>query len=353
MLGSGNGQHRRPRQAPAFVVTAGATGAGIALPLLAATGAHAATASTWDRVAQCESGGQWSENSGNGFYGGLQLTLSDWQQYGGTAYAERPDLASRQEQIAVAERVLEAQGVAAWQDCAVQTGLSGGGPAAVVNTGGPSSALAPSGSGMAGRPESGTSGTSGTSGSSAGPSSAASRAATGSASPSAGVSSASSPAGAGPAASSSAPAAAPGSPTAVPSLPSGASASPTAPAPSGSASAGTAGAVPGAQGAAAAAAPSRGRHAKPVAEVAGSAVPAQGDAVGAAAATGSLDPLLLATAPVAQTGGPYTVQPGDSLSQIASDHTVSGDWTALYDANKSAIGSNPDLIHPGQQLNLG
>ncbi|NGO68710.1 transglycosylase family protein [Streptomyces boncukensis] len=121
---SGNGRHRRPRQAPALFVTAGVTGAGLALPLLGASGAHAADAGTWDRVAQCESGGLWSANEENGYYGGLQLTTAMWEQYGGTAYAERPDLASRSQQIAVAEKILAAQGESAFPQCAGKAGLA-------------------------------------------------------------------------------------------------------------------------------------------------------------------------------------------------------------------------------------
>lgn len=107
---SGNGRHRRPRQAPAIFVTAGVTGAGIALPLLGASGAHAADTATWDRVAQCESGGVWSAASGNGYYGGLQLTQEMWDNYGGSAYASRPDYASRSQQIAVAQSILDDRG---------------------------------------------------------------------------------------------------------------------------------------------------------------------------------------------------------------------------------------------------
>ncbi|RCG17858.1 LysM peptidoglycan-binding domain-containing protein [Streptomyces diacarni] len=114
---SGNGRHRRPRQAPALFVAAGVTGAGIALPLLGATGAHAADASPWDRVADCESGGVWSANNGHGYYGGLQLDLDTWKYYGGTVYADRPDLASRSQQIAVGEKILEAEGPRSFPHC--------------------------------------------------------------------------------------------------------------------------------------------------------------------------------------------------------------------------------------------
>ncbi|MBH5336605.1 transglycosylase family protein [Streptomyces pactum] len=132
---SGTGRHRRPRQAPAIVVAAGVTGAGIALPLLGASAAHAADTHTWDRVAECESGGMWSANSGNGFYGGLQLTLDMWKTYGGTAYAPRPDLASRSQQIAVAETMLRDRGPQGWPACALDAGLTEGGAAPEVNPG--------------------------------------------------------------------------------------------------------------------------------------------------------------------------------------------------------------------------
>lgn len=123
-LFSGNGRHRRPRQAPSFVVTAGATGAGLAIPLLGAGAASAADTETWDRVAECESGGLWSADEDNGFYGGLQLDQEIWEEYGGTEHAERPDLASRGQQIDVAERILRAEGTGTWSDCAEDAGLS-------------------------------------------------------------------------------------------------------------------------------------------------------------------------------------------------------------------------------------
>ena len=71
----------------------------------------------WDAVARCESGGNWSINTGNGFYGGLQFTSSTWSAFGGGAYAPRADLASRSQQIAIAEKVLAAQGPGAWPTC--------------------------------------------------------------------------------------------------------------------------------------------------------------------------------------------------------------------------------------------
>ncbi|MDK1348403.1 transglycosylase family protein [Streptomyces sp. 378] len=120
---SGNGRHRRPRQAPALLVAAGVTGSAIAIPLLGASGASAADGTTWDRIADCETGGAWSQNSGNGYYGGLQLSQEDWENHGGLEYAASADLASRSQQISVAERILADQGVGAWRTCGLLSGL--------------------------------------------------------------------------------------------------------------------------------------------------------------------------------------------------------------------------------------
>jgi uncharacterized protein YabE (DUF348 family) len=78
------------------------------------------TGSVWDRLAQCESGGNWSINTGNGYYGGLQFNLSTWQAYGGTGY---PHQHSRETQIAVAERLHAARGFNPWPACADKLGL--------------------------------------------------------------------------------------------------------------------------------------------------------------------------------------------------------------------------------------
>ncbi|GGM24465.1 MULTISPECIES: LysM peptidoglycan-binding domain-containing protein [Micromonospora] len=71
----------------------------------------------WDAIAQCESGGDWSINTGNGFFGGLQFVQSTWEAYGGLQYAPRADLATRAQQIAIAEEVLKGQGIGAWPTC--------------------------------------------------------------------------------------------------------------------------------------------------------------------------------------------------------------------------------------------
>jgi len=77
----------------------------------------APTGRDWDAVAQCESGGNWSINTGNGYYGGLQFSQTTWIAFGGAAYAPRADLAARAQQIAVAEKVLAVQGPGAWPTC--------------------------------------------------------------------------------------------------------------------------------------------------------------------------------------------------------------------------------------------
>ena len=74
-------------------------------------------ANDWTAVAECESGGNWSINTGNGYYGGLQFSQSTWEAFGGGAYAARADLATQSQQIAVAEKVLAGQGKGAWPTC--------------------------------------------------------------------------------------------------------------------------------------------------------------------------------------------------------------------------------------------
>ncbi|MFE2430978.1 transglycosylase family protein [Streptomyces sp. NPDC059373] len=89
----------------------------VAVPMLTATTASAASTSAWDRVAACESTSNWHINTGNGFYGGLQFTNSTWKAFGGTKYAARADLATKNQQIAIAEKVLASQGKGAWPVC--------------------------------------------------------------------------------------------------------------------------------------------------------------------------------------------------------------------------------------------
>ncbi|MFJ8924468.1 LysM domain-containing protein [Streptomyces sp. LamerLS-316] len=134
MLLSSKGKHRRPSKAVRIATLAGVTGAAVAVPLMGATGASAASVDTWDAVAQCESGGNWSINTGNGYYGGLQFSQSSWAAAGGTQYAARADLASKDQQIAAAEKLLDLQGPGAWS-CAGAGGLTNDGVDPGVDTG--------------------------------------------------------------------------------------------------------------------------------------------------------------------------------------------------------------------------
>ncbi|WP_055701487.1 transglycosylase family protein [Streptomyces silaceus] len=123
------GRHRRyqPNRINRASLTVTAGGAGMALPLTVAGTAGAADVDTWNKVAACESTNNWSINTGNGYFGGLQFKQSTWEAYGGTAYAGRADLATKEQQIAVAEKVLDAQGPGAWPVCSAKAGLTRGG----------------------------------------------------------------------------------------------------------------------------------------------------------------------------------------------------------------------------------
>ncbi|NGN66257.1 LysM peptidoglycan-binding domain-containing protein [Streptomyces sp. A7024] len=304
---SGNGRHRRLRQAPAFVVAAGMTGAGIALPLLSAGAAQAADGDTWDRVAQCESGGMWAADTGNGYYGGLQLTPEQWEQYGGDEFAERPDYASRVQQIAVAERILDAEGARAFAHCTDGTELEGDEqspgqgrdslPPSVTpespepsgeptESAEPSEPTEPTASAESERPTEQPS-------ESSGPTESASPSDTPSPSDSTGT-----PGGARHR----------GDPAPDPSA-SAESPEPATPSET----------------------PGTGKHRKPGTGDFGDRDRGSRDA----------------------DRGDYTVRPGDNLSKIAAERSVRGGWPELYADNKDVIGSDPNLIHPGQSLDFG
>ncbi|WP_349876926.1 transglycosylase family protein [Micromonospora sp. HUAS YX12] len=116
---------RSRRTALAAVVAGAAVGAAA----LFGPAAPASAGVNWDAVARCESGGNWKINTGNGYYGGLQFSRATWNGYGGQRYAARADLASRSEQIAVAEKVLRGQGVGAWPVCGRKGGSASAGSA--------------------------------------------------------------------------------------------------------------------------------------------------------------------------------------------------------------------------------
>lgn len=96
-------------------VLAGGMAAGGAT--MAAPAANAASPAAWNQVAQCESGGDWHINTGNGYYGGLQFSAQTWSGYGGGDYAATADQATRGQQIEIGERVLAGQGAGAWPNC--------------------------------------------------------------------------------------------------------------------------------------------------------------------------------------------------------------------------------------------
>ncbi|WP_304944824.1 transglycosylase family protein [Streptacidiphilus sp. ASG 303] len=300
MLLSGNGRHRRirPSQTRKFVAAAGVTGAGIALPLITSGSASAASVSTWDKVAQCESGGDWAVNTGNGFYGGLQFTQSTWAAYGGTAYADRADLATKGQQIAVAEQVLDSQGPGAWPVCSVKAGLSSGGPDASVDTGGSTSV---SDSGSAASRGSGRGDLHASGGS-----------------------------------------------------PAGASATEQEQGPSFDGRAGW-DAQDGVYWFQQDGAWHWTSH-RSVYEQRTAAHPSARQAVPRHAAPQQAAPAAAApqrpAAPDAGRDGDYTVRTGDSLSRIAQAHHLDG-WKQLYQDNRSTVGADPDLILPGQVLDLG
>lgn len=322
---SGNGRHRRPRQAPALLVAAGVTGSAIAIPLLGATGASAASGSTWDQVAQCESGGSWSADTGDGHYGGLRLTLQDWDKYGGLDYAASPDQASRSQQIAVAEKVLADRGVSAWPGCGQSSGLNEDSGSADVVTGlandlsggSRSGQGADSGSGV----DSGLSDSSGSpnsSGSSASVTPAPSSPASPSASSSPDGTSDDTQAGSGTG----------GSPTPTTKH-------------DDSDKSGRGDSSSQADGNNAAGA---GRH--------------RGGSAQEGAEGGRTDDLSGRHASRDSgvtrdtADGAYTVRPGDTLSAIADSLDLKGGWAELYEANKRTVGVDPDLIFPGQSLAL-
>ncbi|MFF8319258.1 transglycosylase family protein [Streptomyces bobili] len=329
---SGNGRHRRPRQAPALLVAAGVTGTAIAIPLLGATGASAADGTVWDTVAQCESGGSWSADTGNGEYGGLALSQEDWEAYGGLDFAERPDLASRNQQISVAQKVLADQSIGAWGTCGLTSGLTKANGAGSVDTGvadDSSDSSTSSGLSDLSKGSSGSSGSSDSSGSSkssdpagesADPSAESSPEGTDSASPS------------------------PSSPSS--GTPDNSSASDTP--------------------ADADASASESGDGTPTPEADDSDKSVQDAGSWSLVDTGSLAsgrhrgttaqeaaPVPDGTAPASSgrhAADTYVVRAGDSLASIADSLGLDGGWRALYAENKAAIGVDPNNITAGQTL---
>ena len=100
-----------------------AAGALVAGGFVVASNAGASD-TVWDRVAMCESSGNWSINTGNGFYGGLQFTFQTWKGFGGQKYAYTANRATKAQQIEIAQEVLKVQGPGAWPVCSQRAGLT-------------------------------------------------------------------------------------------------------------------------------------------------------------------------------------------------------------------------------------
>ncbi|MEV8597653.1 transglycosylase family protein [Streptomyces sp. NPDC052012] len=326
---SGNGRHRRPRQAPALLVAAGVTGSAIAIPLLGAGSASAADGATWDRVAECESGGSWSQNTGNGYYGGLQLTQDDWENYGGLDYAPSADQASRGQQIAVAERILADQGVGAWRTCGLLAGLEQGSESADVDTGVGSPSPTPTDSAESAESPQPTDSpdATDTTDSSGMPDSSESSA---SSSPSPSATEGNE-----------------GSEASVSESPKSDKSTDVETEPSASltASQATGSDEPDKSGqddgSSALTDTGTGRHRGPSAE--------EGEGRDRTAESSGRH----ASRPADDADGSYVVRPGDSLWSIADSLEVDGGWRALYTGNEQTVGADPNLILPGQTLEVG
>ena len=120
-----SGRHRKPSTTGRTVAKVAVTGAIVGTAGVAFAGtAQAAPDSDWDKLASCESGGNWAINTGNGYQGGLQFSPSTWTSHGGGQYAATANQATREQQIAVAEKVLGSQGWGAWPSCSAKFGLN-------------------------------------------------------------------------------------------------------------------------------------------------------------------------------------------------------------------------------------
>ncbi|WP_296134170.1 resuscitation-promoting factor Rpf1 domain-containing protein [uncultured Corynebacterium sp.] len=117
------GRHSAKNKSIASKFAASTVAVGAAAAIMAPNAA-AAPDSDWDRLAQCESGGNWAINTGNGYYGGLQFSGATWNAFGGGQYAATANQATREQQIAVAEKILASQGWGAWPACSASLGLN-------------------------------------------------------------------------------------------------------------------------------------------------------------------------------------------------------------------------------------
>jgi resuscitation-promoting factor RpfA len=365
---TGNGRHRRPRQAPALVVAAGVTSSAIVIPLLGATAANAADATTWDRVADCESGGSWSASPGNGYYGGLQISQQDWDKYGGDTYATTPDQASRSQQIAVAEKILADQGTTPWATCALLSGLTVKSGSVSVDTGvgsGDSSGNSDSANGSGSGGASGSADSKGSTGSTG---SGDSKGASGSTDQgdssgildSSGTSGSSGLSDSPPDPESSLGSVLGASPSNSPSSTptaghggadgrAGSTGSPESASPDPSSSPGSGGSLTEA--------PASGDTDNSVQSVGSWSLVDTGSLDGGGRHRGGSADESAATGTTGHAAGQsgrhaYTVRAGDTLGSIADSLGLDGGWHALYAANENVIGSDPNHIVPGQRLEI-
>jgi resuscitation-promoting factor RpfA len=127
---------RRPKPIRRRVTGAAVAGVATVAGGLATASSAQAGGTVWDRVAQCESGGNWSINTGNGYYGGLQFSDRTWDGFGGERYAATANRATKAQQITIAKKVLQVQGPGAWPTCGQRAGLTraNGGAASAGST---------------------------------------------------------------------------------------------------------------------------------------------------------------------------------------------------------------------------
>jgi hypothetical protein len=314
-LRSGSGRHRKPTPTGNALAKTALAGVVVGTPLITAGQAQAAPDNVWDQVAKCESGGNWAINTGNGFQGGLQFTQSTWRGFGGSRFAPSANKASRQEQIAVAEKVLAGQGWGAWPVCSRKAGARGhSATQRTIEVKAPAKNPAKS---VTAKPTKVTPPVTVTPPAASGPRHAL----------------------------------LPEQTVAAPAVPAPRSAPDLAPRSAPDLAPRSIGPL---------------LAAGPVVEPARSpalttlpqlnpvaAVPAPRPAVAAPAPTVPAPAAApAADAPIPAVDHTYQVRPGDTLTSIATAQRVNGGWQALYQTNRASL-PDANRIHPGQHLNLG
>ncbi|HEY2206391.1 MAG TPA: transglycosylase family protein [Pseudonocardia sp.] len=351
---SRRGRHRKPGNAQRTLAKTALAASVVGIPLATAGQAEAAPDNVWDQVAKCESGGNWQINTGNGFQGGLQFTQSTWRSFGGSQFASSANKASREQQIAVAEKVLAGQGWNAWPVCSRKAGARGSSATPrVVTAKGP---VASTGTKKA-------AGTKRTVGRKPAATAVPVPASTGrhalkpvpKATPlGGGLPGARNPV-------------VPAS-TRLPELVGRTAPTPAAPlsamalALTPGPAAGTpvkdvADSVPVAPAGAlsaprAAAAPAPARPSAATSPAGPPSLPAQPPAATAPAVPAAA-PAVPAAGPAVPAPRTYQVRAGDTLSGIAASQQVPGGWKSIYEANRAALNGGANVIRPGQTLTVG